>query len=202
MAKAASDFANKGFSNSSDLLSADNYHGYSPFVYDLYTKPYCRIGAYLVGMVTGFYLYQNKNKIKMSKVTVCAGWILAAVNNLLILYGLYPAVHRGENLSNNVAAFYNCMSRPMWCVGLAWVTIACVGGYGGYVNDILSWKGFIPLSRLTYCTYLVHPMVLMMVYSSQETFFNYNGWIMLYLFMGSVILCYILAANLTLFVEM
>jgi len=40
------------------------------------------------------------------------------------------------------------------------------------------------------------------VYSSQETFFNYNGWIMLYLCMGSVILCYILAANLTLFVEM
>ena len=64
--RAASDFANNGFSNSSELLS--EYHKYSPFVYDLYTKPYCRIGAYLVGMATGFYLYQNKNTIKMSKV--------------------------------------------------------------------------------------------------------------------------------------
>ena len=74
-------------------------------------------------------------------MTVCAGWILAAVNSLLILYGLYPAVHRGENLSNNVAAFYNCMSRPMWCVGLAWVTIACVGGYGGNITTAINNPG-------------------------------------------------------------
>ena len=30
----------------------------------------------------------------------------------------------------------------------------------GYVNTVLSWKGFIPLSRLTYCAYLVHPPII------------------------------------------
>ena len=29
----------------------------------------------------------------------------------------------------------------------------------GYVNTILSWPGIIPLSRLTYAAYLVHPIV-------------------------------------------
>ena len=30
----------------------------------------------------------------------------------------------------------------------------------GFINTILSWKAFIPLSRLTYCAYLVHPIVI------------------------------------------
>ena len=29
----------------------------------------------------------------------------------------------------------------------------------GFVNTLLSWKALIPLSRLTYCAYLVHPTV-------------------------------------------
>ena len=40
----------------------------------------------------------------------------------------------------------------------------------GYVNTILSWPGIIPLSRLTYTAYLVHPIVLSYYnYSMQET---------------------------------
>lgn len=30
----------------------------------------------------------------------------------------------------------------------------------GFVNTLLSWKGFIPLSRLTYMAYLVHIIIM------------------------------------------
>ena len=30
----------------------------------------------------------------------------------------------------------------------------------GFINTLLSWKGIIPLSRLTYCAYLVHIVVM------------------------------------------
>jgi len=30
----------------------------------------------------------------------------------------------------------------------------------GFVNSFLSWKAFIPLGRLTYCAYLVHPIIM------------------------------------------
>ena len=30
----------------------------------------------------------------------------------------------------------------------------------GWVNGLLSWKVFLPLSRLTYSVYLVHPLVI------------------------------------------
>lgn len=48
-----------------------------------------------------------------------------------------------------------------WGVALAWVTIACCCGYGGLVNSVLSYRGLLPLSRLTYCAYLVHPTIMM-----------------------------------------
>lgn len=40
--------------------------------------------------------------------------------------------------------------------------------FAGFVNTILSWKAFIPLSRLTYCAYLVHPIILQSFYLSQR----------------------------------
>jgi peptidoglycan/LPS O-acetylase OafA/YrhL len=42
----------------------------------------------------------------------------------------------------------------------------------GLVNTFLSWTFFIPLSRLTYISYLIHPMVLY--------YFQYNAHQMLY----------------------
>jgi len=188
--------------NDTALLTSDvDTKQYSKYVTDLYEMPWCRIAAYTVGILTGFYLHHRKNKIKMSKLTVAIGWTLATITNVALVYGLYPQVKHGELLDNNVSAFYSSISRPLWCVGLAWVTIACVGGYGGYVNDILSWKGFIPLSRLTYCTYLIHPMVLTYLYYNTERYFTYSIFLMTIFFLGVLLLCNLLAVGVSLAVE-
>lgn len=50
---------------------------------------------------------------------------------------------------------------PGWGVALAWVAIACCTGYGGLINSGLSYRGLLPLSRLTYCAYLIHPTIMM-----------------------------------------
>ena len=41
---------------------------YSVYLSDLYTKPWCRIGAYLAGMITGYVIHNYNNKIRMLKV--------------------------------------------------------------------------------------------------------------------------------------
>ncbi|KOB74995.1 putative conserved plasma membrane protein [Operophtera brumata] len=48
-----------------------------------------------------------------------------------------------------------------WGAAVAWVAISCCSGYGGLINSALSYRGFLPLSRLTYCAYLVHPTIMM-----------------------------------------
>ena len=46
----------------------------------------------------------------------------------------------------------------------------------GIVNRILSWKALVPLSRLTYMAYLVHPIV-MESYNFQLKYpFNYDDY--------------------------
>jgi len=178
---------------------------YGTFVTDLYTKPWIRINAYMVGMLTGYYLYCRRRGTLSCKLNACTaiiGWILAAANAIAIVYGLYPISVSGDYLSNSVAALYNSTSRPMWCVSLAWVVIACVEGFGGYVDDILSWKGFIPLSRLTYCTYLVHPMVIYLYYAgSSDLYLNYSIMALIMTFLATVTLSSLVATIVSISIE-
>ena len=44
----------------------------------------------------------------------------------------------------------------------------CAKGYGGWVNDFLSWEAFGTLGKLTYCTYLIHYTFLVFFYSSMS----------------------------------
>lgn len=39
----------------------------------------------------------------------------------------------------------------------------------GVVNQLLSFKGWIPLSRLTYCAYLLNPVIIRSIGSYSET---------------------------------
>nr|CAB3264544.1 nose resistant to fluoxetine protein 6-like [Phallusia mammillata] len=174
---------------------------YSTYISDLYTKPWCRIGAYLVGVLTGYILQTKQVKIKMPLVAAALGWLCAAALNLSIIYGLYPTVSHGGALTVNTAAFYNAMARPMWCVGLAWVVIACSNGRGGPVNTFLSWKGFIPLSRLTYCAYLLHPLIIWWFFGSQEVMVHYSIPYVLSLFLAALVLANLLAYAVHLLVE-
>jgi len=65
------------------------------------------------------------------QIVACVGWIVAAAVNCSLLYGLHPTATKGQPLDVNTAAFYNAVSRTMWSLALAWVTVACVNGYGG-----------------------------------------------------------------------
>ena len=59
------------------------------------------------------------------------GWAVAAFLNLSVVYGTWWYVHNVQEMEVSLAAFYDALCRPIWAVGLAWVVIACVTGYGG-----------------------------------------------------------------------
>ena len=41
--------------------------------------------------------------------------------------------------------------------------------FTGWVNEFLSWPGFVPVSRMTYCAYLVHPVIMVIVNASMKS---------------------------------
>ena len=87
-------------------------------------------------------------------------WQVAIVSMAIDVYGLsnlfatYSPGHPSWSTFQTI--MYNCFSKTGWSLALAWIVFSCHKGYGGVVNSFLSWKAWIPLSKLTYGAYLIH----------------------------------------------
>ncbi|XP_043276654.1 nose resistant to fluoxetine protein 6-like isoform X2 [Venturia canescens] len=146
-----------------------------PFAHyeSLYDKPWTRIGPYLIGMAAGWYLCKIECKLKMNKIVALVGWSLSIVTLLSIVYGLY-----GNNFDPVSSALYTALSHSGWALSVGFVMIACVTGNSGGIDKILSWKYIYPLSRLTYCVYLVHPaLTRAMILRGESSFHLTQGFV-------------------------
>uniref|UniRef100_A0A0M3JDZ6 Nose resistant to fluoxetine protein 6 n=1 Tax=Anisakis simplex TaxID=6269 RepID=A0A0M3JDZ6_ANISI len=94
------------------------------------------------------------------------------------------------------------------------VGFACVGGaaerFRGRsrravlrpVNSLLSWRAWIPLSRITFCAYLIHPILLQIYNLSRPHPFHFTTvYQMFYLFAVAVTMAYFVGFLLSLAVE-
>ena len=59
-------------------------------------------------------------------------------------------------MSRTASAIYGGFYKVAWALAVGWVIFACCRGYGGWINELLSWKAFVPLSRVSYIIYLIH----------------------------------------------
>ncbi|XP_063984194.1 O-acyltransferase like protein isoform X1 [Diachasmimorpha longicaudata] len=162
----------------------------------IYDKPWTRLGPYLIGMSVGYFLFKTDCKVKMSRTTVVVGWLLSSACLLSLLYGLYEA-----ELSPITAAAYSSLSHSAWALGLAWIVVACSTGYGGWVNKILSAPILYPFSRVTYCAYLVHPMIIRLTAMNLDSPFHLGKDTVVVTFIGQVVLSYIVSFAVSLSFE-
>ncbi|XP_044257977.1 nose resistant to fluoxetine protein 6-like isoform X2 [Tribolium madens] len=152
----------------------------------IYDLPWNRIGPYLIGVITAYiYVIKLKQKLILKERTRIMLWILFPLLNLWILFTLYT-----RNLSVEFSAIYMGVSRTLWGIGLGWLIIACSTGNArksnrepvsgkilknyivGALEKFLSFRGWIPLSRLTYCAYLLNPLLANMIYMGSNSSLN------------------------------
>ena len=67
-------------------------------------------------------------------------------------------------------------SRFTWSLGLALLVFACHYGYGGPINWFLSMKFWIPLSQVSYNAYLIHPLILTVIFGSERKPIYYKDY--------------------------
>ncbi|XP_071451418.1 nose resistant to fluoxetine protein 6 [Hetaerina americana] len=162
----------------------------------IYDKPWTRLGPYLVGMSVGWILFKTNCRIRMHLGAVAAGWTLSSLCLLSLLYGLY-----GTNLSPATAAAYSSLSHTAWALAMAWVVIACSTGYGGWVNSLLSWSPLYPFSRVTYCAYLVHPLVIRITAMNMDSPLHLGKDNITIIYLGNVVASYVLSFMVSLAFE-
>ena len=103
---------------------------------DIYTKPWARIGPYLVGLTLGFLLFKQMKpnfRKSINSVIYAFLWMVAIALCLSTTYGLHGSFN-GESLSRADDISYQMFSRLAWSIGVAIVIFVCHNGYG-WIRD-------------------------------------------------------------------
>lgn len=162
---------------------------------DFYIKPWCRFVPYGMGILLGYAVFAYNGKPALNAFTVVTGWIITAGCCSAVIYAPYEAEvgSRAATATVSEAVAYTALARLAWSMGLAWLIFACSTGHAGWVNTLLSWRPFVQLARLTYCTYLIHPIVVGLYAAASRDLVHLGGVAMVPLFLGMLVISLALA---------
>ena len=81
---------------------------------------------------------------------------------------------------------YFSITRITFSLSIAWIIFACHYGYGGIINRFLSAPAFIPLTRISYVSYLIHPIIINAYFYTQEALFHGSGLTLVFIILNSL----------------
>ncbi|CAN0199960.1 unnamed protein product [Ascophyllum nodosum] len=198
---------------------------------EAYAVPWVRCPPYLIGLLCGFFWHteartrlrdaQEEDSIvvgdratitpigsrPVDRVLNTKAAVTVAITSVVLLafpvYGSYWAYQ--DSVESHMPAWadhiYLAFSRPAWALGVAGMCALCFTGRGGVVNWILTWPAWVTPSRLTYCAYLTHSLLLMWLYSERLTPVKFTSLEYAVTFMGCAVGSFAGATILHLFVE-
>ncbi|OXU19243.1 hypothetical protein TSAR_012344 [Trichomalopsis sarcophagae] len=120
---------------------------------DVYIMPYTRASAYLLGILFG---YKMTNKEKISKEMLYFGWLLSFVAFTFCIIGTKSFTDESYVYHPVWEIIFAAIARPIWASGVCWIIYASSYDFARPIVSFLSWKYFLPLSRMSYCVYLLH----------------------------------------------
>ena len=166
---------------------------------EIYMAPHCRMGPYIQGLILGFILYRCNRRMRLPWFVNVTGWLLATSVALTVLYGLYDYAN-DKTISLVLSAFYNSLGRSAWGLSICWVIFSCSLN-GGPINMLLSLPVWIPLGRLTYTAYLVHPFLLVAFVMTRQTSFYVDDMSLIILYLAALVATYAVAFVVSLMFE-
>ncbi|TGZ45983.1 Nose resistant to fluoxetine protein 6 [Temnothorax longispinosus] len=163
---------------------------------ELYDKPWLRAGPYFIGTISGYILFKTKCQLKLPMGAELIGWILSAAIMFSVVYGLYPG-----NLTVMVSSVYAALGHTAWAMAVAFIVIQCCTGSARMIDSLLSLRLMYPLSRLTYCAYLVHPVIMMITTTQMDGPLHLHNGMVLILYFGNLVASYCLSFCISLALE-
>ncbi|XP_078604976.1 nose resistant to fluoxetine protein 6-like [Branchiostoma floridae x Branchiostoma japonicum] len=168
--------------------------------YRFTTWSFTRMDSYLIGILLGYLLFRTDRKVPDTPNTrklMLLGWIVGTTCALVALVTPFGAPEANlpfgapeANLLGHAA--WRTFERSLFAAGVAWVVYACCVGYGGIISEFLSWSGWLPLSRLSYTAYLVHPIIIQAYYMDYKGPWLYSAvtwWFMFVSFSFMSLVC-------------
>lgn len=84
-------------------------------------------------------------------------WLTASAAGIASMFTIVAFI--GAERSGWLRALYAGLHRLGWSYATGWIVFACALDYAGPIRAVLSSRALVPLSRLTYCAYLMNGLV-------------------------------------------
>ncbi|XP_038214627.1 O-acyltransferase like protein-like [Zerene cesonia] len=173
----------------------------SYYMNNFYQNTLTRASSFFFGMALGYLLTITKGKkIKMNWVVVIAMWMLSLAMFAVIFYYTYEIMQLDwdNQIFDN---FYNSFGRPIWSLALSWVIFACIHGYGGPVNWLLSHQMWKLPSRISYAMYLFHYSFMFIAAGMQLSPIYFTPAQSLFDFIGHFTLAFVVSFCVTVLID-
>ncbi|XP_023242505.1 nose resistant to fluoxetine protein 6-like [Centruroides sculpturatus] len=165
-----------------------------------YLKPYySHLNSFYTGFLIGCFL-SKKKEIKFGYKTLLVFWIGSIILIILAIFGLH-GYKRETSPNDTIVYLYHTLSPFAFTVATAWVSVACITGYGGICNRIFSLRIFCMLDKLIMWIYLLHVLVIMYIYGHLRKGLYVSATTMWMLFLMVICLTFIASLLMHLFVE-
>ena len=119
----------------------------------------------------------------------------------MLIFCLYPDAKGDSPLSEETHFIYQASCKLAWSLCLSFMIYSCVTGNGGIINDFLSMKIWVPLSRLTYGAFLTHVIILVYFNSTQEHLVHLQDSVLIYYFIANLVFSFVASFLFSLFFE-
>jgi len=171
---------------------------------DYYNVPYTRINPYLIGIFAGLIYYeycteQNTIFVKYAKVlqsslTLRYGiYIISLGITIVLLLATYYFNKYPYEISSAVEKSYLMFSRPLFVICFFGLIFPAMLGKGRVQNALFSCSFYIPLSRISFGAYLLHPCIMIMTSLSEKKGTYFEHYSLLLKFFGYLLLSFVLS---------
>lgn len=170
---------------------------YAKYFSYVYQTPYCRIGAFVIGMLTGYEIHRLRNRIDIPKALQAIGYFVAIAMCIAIIYSPYQATWTSLGYS-----IYFSMARVVWSMAISLLIWLFAMKPNPTLDAFLSAQIFVILSNLSYCAYLIHPIVQYVYFYSFKGVIAGSHAIIFMNFIGITFFTYLFASIMFLTIEM
>lgn len=130
-----------------------------------------------------------------------AALVAATAVALACVYGSWPAFSGSPDWDASTNLAYTVLSRPAWAAAVAAVLLLALSQPHNILNWIFGMPMWVPLARLTFGAYLLHPILIQLFYNSVVQYFRFSAATVTLHYLAIVTASYVAAAVLFILVE-
>ncbi|CAB3403348.1 unnamed protein product [Caenorhabditis bovis] len=161
-----------------------------------------RISPYCMGFVFGIGCATASDELRQLGLRYNPHKVLALVCLVCVAYPLFGAFGYSAHAARSpfFEAAYAALHRPMYAFALLSLIYLCHHGALGWLDAILGWRVFAPLSKLTWIALVVAEPVILYFFSSLNKPAYATHWSTVYTAISAAFLSYFIALLIDIFV--